>query len=480
MHTELVMGAIVGRKEELADLEEYCSSSKAEFICIYGRRRVGKTYLVENFFRDSFAFSVTASEDKRQRPQLRVFHAALCRFRSPHKTLPKDWFQAFEWLRDLLESDDVDLFDKRRRIVFLDEFPWFATKRSDFLMAFSNFWNGWASRQDDIVVVVCGSATSWIIKNLFENTGSLFNRVTRQIYLAPFTLRETEQMAEVLQLGWGREALLQSYMVFGGLPYYFEMLDRRKSLAQNIDSLCLDKRGRLHNEVPHLMEATLGDSPIHRSVLQLLATSKAGVRRTELAGRIESGTSGSLKRALDDLEKCGYIRKYKLLHEKQHPTVYQLIDPFLLFSFKFIENDSLSSWVQFSGTQAYYAWRGNAFELVCQLHIPQIKAALGVAAVETQCYPWTSSHVRPGAQIDLLIERKDKTINLCEMKCSDEAFTVDKECMSDMLRKRRVFQEETGTKSAVLLTLVSASGVKRNEYSRELAAIVSGDDLFDG
>lgn len=475
----LDMGAIIGRTTELADLDEYCSSSKAELICIYGRRRVGKTYLVENYFQGTFSFSATASEAKHQKPQLQVFHDALVRYGHMEHTLPKDWFQAFERLRDILEAEDVIKFDNYRRVVFLDEFPWLATKRSDFLIAFSNFWNGWASRQDDIVVVVCGSATSWIIKNLFENTGSLYNRVTRQMYLAPFTLGETEQFAHALQLGWDRNTLLQAYMVFGGLPYYLEMLDRRKSLAQNIDALCLDSHGRLHNEVPHLMEATLGNSPLHRQILNTLATSKMGIRRADLATLLEHGTGGGLKRALDDLEKCGYIRKYKLLHEKQRPTVYQLIDPYLLFSFKFIEGETPSSWLSFAGTQAYYAWRGNVFEIMCQLHIPQIKAALGIAAVETQVYPWQSSRSQGGAQIDLLIERKDNVINLCEMKYTDEEFTVDKECMESLLRKRRLFQEETGVKSAVLLTLISASGIKRNEYSRDLAAVLSGDSLFD-
>ncbi len=331
------MSLMIGRRRELDNLEEYCRSRKAELICIYGRRRVGKTYLVEATFRGRLAFEATGSEDKRMRTQLRVFHEALHEYGLSDCPLPKDWFEAFRFLRELLTHPDLPRTDEGRRVIFLDEFPWFATKRSDFLVAFASFWNSWASKQDDLCVIICGSATSWIIKNLFENTGSMYDRITRQVYLPPFTLHETEQMAESLRLGWSRDALMRCYMVFGGLPYYLDMLDRRKSLAQNIDSLCLDTRAPLRREVPHLMEATLGDSALHRDILRELAKVGAGVHRTRLEDVLGTNGSGSLKRALDDLEKCSYIRKYHNPYERNHPSIYQLTDPFLLFSFSFIE-----------------------------------------------------------------------------------------------------------------------------------------------
>lgn len=472
------MGLMIGRRKELDDLAEYCQSGKAELVCVYGRRRVGKTYLMENAFGGEFAFSATGSEDKRGRTQLKVFHSALREFGCRERAVPSDWFEAFERLKAMLESDDTVRSREGRRVVFLDEFPWFATKRSDFLYAFADFWNRWASKQDDVMVIVCGSATSWIVKNLFENTGSLYNRVTRQMYIAPFDLYEVEQMAESLRLGWGRDAILQCYMVFGGLPYYINMLDRRKSFAQNIDALCLDVRAPLRREVPHLMEATLGESPLHRSILRALSASKAGIRRKDLAESIAGSKSGTLKRALDDLEKCGYIRKYKNRYEDRKPTVYQIIDPFLLFSFRFIEGKEQSSWQELAGTQAYYAWRGNAFEIACLCHIQQLKHAIGISAVQTECFPWMSSESEPGAQVDLVIERADKVTNLCEMKYTDGEFAIDKEYEEDLRRKRRVFQSESGTTDAVLLTMVSAHGLKENTHSWDIAATVTADDLF--
>ena len=475
---EQCMGLMIGRQGELRDLEEWCRSRKAELICVYGRRRVGKTYLVECAFRDRFAFAATGSEDKRMRVQLRVFHEALRGYGDQERAIPADWFEAFERLRCLLEQPDVARTEEGRRVVFLDEFPWFATKRSDFLVAFANFWNAWASKQDDLCVVVCGSATSWIVKNLFENTGSMYDRVTHQMYLPPFTLRETEQMADALGLGWSRDALMRCYMVFGGLPYYLDMLDRRRSLAQNIDSLCLDVRAPLRREVSHLMEATLGDSELHRAILRQLAGVRAGMHRTTLDARLGTSGSGSLKRALDDLEKCGYIRSYHNPYERNHPSIYQLVDPFLLFSFNLLEGKELRSWAEFERTPSYYAWRGIAFETLCLSHIPQIKRAMGIGAVRTEEFPWASGSSSPGAQVDLVVERADGVTDLCEMKYADEEFVVDASYERELRRKREVFAQETGTRNAVHTALVCAIGLKHNTHSWDVTSVVTGDDLF--
>lgn len=472
------MGLMIGRRAEQADLEEWCSSRKAELVCVYGRRRVGKTYLVESTFRNCFAFAATGSEDKRMRVQLRVFYEALREYGDQGRAIPRDWFEAFGRLRGLLELPDVIRSEGGRRVVFLDEFPWFATKRSDFLVAFANFWNSWASKQDELCVIICGSATSWIIKNLFENTGSLYDRVTRQMYLPPFNLRETEQMADALGLGWGRDALMRCYMVFGGLPYYLDMLDRRKSLAQNIDSLCLGVRAPLRREVPHLMEATLGDSELHRSILRELAVRRAGMHRATLDERLGTSGNGSLNRALDDLEKCGYLRRYRNPYERNRPFIYQLIDPFLLFSFNFLEGREAQSWGEFERTPGYFVWRGLAFETLCLAHIPQIKRAMGIGAVRTSEFPWASGASSPGVQVDLVVERADGVTNLCEMKYTDEEFVVDASYERELRRKREAFARETGTRNAVHTTLVCANGLKRNTHSWDVTNVVTGDDLF--
>ena len=267
-------------------------------------------------------------------------------------------------------------------------------------------------------------------------------------------------------------------MVFGGLPFYLDMRDRRKSLSQNIDSLCFGPHAPLRHEVPHLMEATLGNSPLHRDMLAALSASKSGISRADLACKLKAGDSGSMGRALDDLEKCGYIRRYKSRYTKGKPFIYQLVDPFLLFSFKFMGKSEAASWSDFVGTPSYYAWRGNAFEIVCTDHIAQMKQALGIAAVQTEHFPWRSSRAEEGVQVDLVIERKDKVTHVCEMKYTNEPFAIDRACEADLRRKVDVFRSETGTRNAVVLTLVAANGLKQNVHSWDVASVVTADDLF--
>jgi len=472
------MALIIGRRQEQAKLREWCRSRKAELICVYGRRRVGKTFLVDKTFRNRLAFSVAGSEEKRMRTQLKAFHDALRAYGGGERAVPQDWFEAFRRLRAILQSPDVIRSEEGRRVVFLDEFPWFATKRSDFLAAFANFWNAWASWQDDLVVIICGSATSWIIKNIFENTGSMYNRVTRQLYLAPFTLRETQEMADSMGMGWGHDSILMTYMVFGGLPYYLDMLERSQSLAQNIDSLCLDVTAPLRREVPNLMEATLGDTPLHRDILGLLAGTRKGIHRTEIDERLGTRGSGSLKRALDDLEKCGYVRMYRNPYERGRPSIYQLTDPFLLFSYNFIEGRNVVHWSDYEWTPSFYAWRGNAFETVCLSHIAQIKQALGIAAMRTTEFPWASTKSDPGAQVDLVIERTDGVTTLCEMKFTDKPFVADKAFKESLINKHDVFVAESGTHNVAQMSLVTANGLKPNTYSWDVTSVVTGEDLF--
>ena len=473
------MGILIGRKQEQRDLEEYCLSKKAELICVYGRRRVGKTYLITETFRDELAFDVTGNESKKNRDQLNAFHQALRRYGCKESRRPSDWFEAFARLEELLGGEDVKRTMLGRRVVFFDELPWLAARRSNFMAAFSDFWNSVASRQDDLVIIICGSATSWIVKNIFQNTGSMYNRVTRQMYIEPFGLSQTEQMLRTLGFDWSRETVLLCHMAFGGLPYYLGMLDRRKSLAQNINTLCLDVRAPLRRETSLLMEATLNASQLHLDVLRTLSTTKVGIPRAQLVHELGVTDGGGVTRVLDDLEQCGYVRSYTNKYASHNPTIYQLTDPFLLFAFEFMSNESNPlDWVGFVGTPAYYAWRGNAFELVCVNHVGQILRALGISGVQTTCLPWTSSAAQPGAQIDLIIERADGVTNVCEMKFTNEPYVMTAEDERNMRHKAQAFRDESGTSDSLLPTLVSVHGLRRNAHSEDIAHVVDIDDLF--
>lgn len=472
---------LVGRKKEIDELDQCLMSGRPEFVAIFGRRRIGKTYLVREYFKGSFSFYVTGIADASMRDQLRAFGASLQAYGCSDKTIPKDWFEAFSRLIALL-SDEKTHRDSAsgRLVVFLDELPWFDTPRSSFKPALEHFWNGWASAQSDILLVACGSATSWILNNLVSNTGGFYNRVTRQIHLEPFTLAECEEFFRANDVAFTRQQIVESYMVFGGVPHYLNLIDRRMSLAQNIDRLCFAPYGQLRHEREFLFKSLFKGSGRHTAVVDELSKHKAGMLRTDLAATAGIGDGQPLTDALNELEQCGFIRKYRDFTKKKNGQIYQLIDPFSLFAAEFLAPGNISSWQSYIGTPGYHAWTGRAFELVCLLHIGQMKAALGISGVQTEECAWRSKAASPGAQIDLLIDRRDGVVNICEMKYSDRAFVIEAATERNLRNKLAAFAEEVAPDKALHLTMVTMHGTARNAHAGIVLNEVTAEDLFEG
>lgn len=473
---------IIGRKEELRELERCARSGKSELICVYGRRRVGKTFLVEQFFSGYFAFRATGVEGGKTRTQLKSFHQRLREHGDMNGRIPADWFEAFSRLESILASETVRRSPHGKIVVFLDEFPWFATAKSDFLMAFGEFWNRCGTAKGDYLFIICGSATSWIIGNVLKNTGSMYNRVTSQIFLNPFTLKESEAFFKDREFDWSRKQITQCQMVFGGLPYFFDLLNGNESLSWNIDMLCFRPHAMLRDESKRLLEATLRKSPVYEQVLEFLSRFPYGVKREDCF-RSLSIPQGTFARTIDDLAGCGYIQEYKNYHEKKNPLYLRLSDPFLLFHYSFLKEDSAMPFTSFSefvsDTGRYMNWRGHAFESLCLSHIRQIKTALGILGVKTVSYPWASRIEKGGAQIDLIIERDDMITDLCEIKYTDSPFSISADYERVLLHKRDVFRKETGAKHALKLVMISAEGIAGVAHTEHIARVLTLDDLFE-
>ena len=221
---------MIGRENEIKALRDAMESDKSEFVALYGRRRVGKTFLVSEFFNGKFAFHHAGLEGASRRETLASFREAIKKQGRPSCTRLTTWIQAFSELESLLEESP-----KGRKVVFLDELPGYDTPKSGFLHAFESFWNGWASLRKDILLVICGSATTWIIEKVIRNRGGLHNRVTRQLPIAPFTLKECEEYARYKHLDFDRTQIAECYMAFGGVAYYWSILQGGYSAAQNFD-----------------------------------------------------------------------------------------------------------------------------------------------------------------------------------------------------------------------------------------------------
>jgi hypothetical protein len=467
---------IIGRRRQQADLLDAFHSGRSEFVAVYGRRRVGKTFLIRTLFEREFAFHLTAVLDSDTNTQLENFAAALVQYGDADVSAPGNWRSAFLRLRTLLENAN-----RKKKVVFIDEMPWLDTKGAGFIPALEHFWNGWASARDDICLIVCGSAASWIIKKLFRNRGGLHNRVTRRILLEPFTLAECKLYFERAGLPSDGMSLLESYMFIGGIPYYLDLLSAKKSLAQNISDLCFSPSGALRDEFDNLYASLFRESHRHILIVGALGKKARGLTREEIKKATGLPEGGNLTDVLSELEMSGFIRKYVPFARKKKGALYQLIDHYTLFYFAFIKRSQSSDksyWMKMRETQAYRTWRGYAFEQVCLSHIEQIRNAIGVAGVITHAAAWRSEKSDPGAQIDLLIDRNDGVITICEMKYSDSEVAITKIMAANIRNKRNVFADESGTKKAVQVALVTPIGLKRNTYYDIAQAVVTVDDLL--
>ena len=470
---------LIGREREKDALEQCLLSNRPEFVVVYGRRRVGKTFLIREYFNERFSFYATGLTDEKTKGQLRGFNASLNNYGYEDKRIPADWFEAFERLRKLLESNIVYRDPvSNKRVIFLDELPWMDTARSDFKSALEYFWNSWASAQEDLVLIACGSATSWIITNLLANKKGFHNRVTRRIHLAPFTLAECEKLFELNGIVLTRAQIIESYMIFGGVPYYLNLMDSRLSLAQNVNELCFKEWGALRDEYHSLFHSLFDKPDKHMAILNALSKNKAGMTRAELSDVKEIGGGSVLTKDLRELEECGFIRKYSVTAKRRDDSFYQIIDPFSLFCIKFLGNKKFDSWNEYINSPGFNSWRGNSFEIVCFNHIAQIKSALGIQGIETAEYAWKGKSFGKGAQIDLVICRKDGVTNLCEMKFTNEEYALDAQEYKKIQNRLTQFREQTGSRDAIHVTMICGSGYKSNKYSGIIQNVILGNELF--
>ena len=476
---------IIGRKEEQRIFQNYLDSPKAEMVAVYGRRRVGKTFLIKSFFNNKFDFAFSGMYDTSKTVQLAQFKEHLERYSGLPQKRFKDWFEAFGALQAYL-----DTLQKDRVVVFLDEIPWLDTPKSNFLAAFSQFWNEWASVKDNFKLFVCGSATTWMLSKFIGDRGGLYGRVSRAIWLRPFTLGETEQfLKEVKGIQMNRYQTLRLYMVLGGIPYYLDMLEKQLPLPTNIDSLFFSANAPLQHEFDFLFRTLFKESAIHKKTVQLLAAKLKGMTRQEILSALKIKNGGSLTEVLENLIKCDFIRKYTAIGKTERESMYQLTDLFSLFYLRFSTDNSgrdESFFTNNADKGALTAWSGYAFEIVCLHHIAQIKRALSIGGVISSCHSWSCSSFTDksgvhwkGAQIDLLIDRSDDVINICEIKYSKDEYEITADYEERLRRRATLFENVTNTKKALHHTFITVYGIMPNSHSGIVQSQVKAEDLFE-
>ena len=472
------MTQLIGREIEQKLLRKYIDSERSEFIAIYGRRRVGKTFLVTETFGKQLDFDMTGVIDGNKDDQMVSFNLSL-KERGYEGNRVSNWYDAFEALKEVVKKKASK---KRHVIIFIDELPCLDTPRSGVVKALDLFWNGWATRQNNVKLIVCGSATTWIVDNIIDNHGGVHNRITHEMHIHPFTLHDTETYLTVNGFKWNRLNIAQAYMVLGGIPYYLSLLDNTQSLPANIDRLFFGRDAEMKKEFDRLFKALFKSPQAYVDIIQLLAANKKGLTRKEISEKLKKETGGHLSKLLDNLENCDFIRKYNVRERKINSNngIYQLTDFYIQFYHDFCRKHSTDEhfWENSINSPKQNTWYGLAFERLSMAHIPQVKEALGVQRIRTEYYSWRSKESVPAAQVDLIIERADQIISLCEIKYSKGAYTIDAKEEERLRNRMTDFADETKAKEAVQLVMITTYGLKENSHSSEVTDKVVLDDLF--
>lgn len=469
---------IIGRQREVGRLEAVMQSGRAELVAIYGRRRIGKTYLVREFFNDEFDYYATGVFEGSNAVQIDAFCDWLYRYAGIVRSSIKSWMEAFAALRDYL-----DTIKKKRIVVFLDELPWLDVPPGQFIKAFEWFWNSWGASKANLKLIVCGSSTSWMTDKFINGKGGLYNRTTERLYLAPFNLLETEQLLKHNGVDWNRQTVLDAYMVFGGVPFYLGMIQRNLSLDANIDELFFSENAPLAHEYHFLFRSLFRNYEFYIRIIDAISRKNMGITRKEIQKIAKIPDGGMLSTALSNLETCDFIRRYSAYGKKERDAMYQLTDLFVLFFKRFVENYNGKDphhWTNIIDNQSRRSWTGIAFEQVCLLHVQQIKQALGISGVQTDVCSWfyPGDEYTPGAQIDMLIQRRDKVINICEMKYSGSDYAVTTSEYKKIQTRRSTFAQISKATEALHLTLITPWGLKNNANSNIVNQTITMTHLF--
>jgi len=472
---------LIGRKKEKETFEHCLNSTESKLIAVYGRRRVGKTFLVRKYFDSKILFEVAGLHKGEMADQLRHFTSTLAKHgwteAAVHEV--RSWQMAFDMLERFIENKK----GKQKKVIFIDELPWFDTPRSKFLTAFQNFWNSFCSKRSDVVCVICGSAASWMIKKILKNKGGLHNRVSERIRLSQFNLNEVDQFLKEKGIKWSQYDIAQLYLTTGGIPYYLDAVRKGESVVQFVNRTCFSKDGILADEYNVLFSSLFSKSERHYEVVRALNTKKSGLTRNELIAKTNLPSGGTLTNVLNELEESGFIEEVVPYQQLKKKALFKLVDNFTIFYLKFMSSTNKKgnrNWGNLVKSQSWISWSGLAYERLCFAHLPQIKKALKLEVIDCTFSTWSTNSETKGAQIDMLIDRADRIINLCEIKFSNASFTIDKGYAKKLRNKLQVVSDYPSNKNkSVFLTMITTFGLNSNEYEKELVqSVIELEDLF--
>lgn len=465
-----------GRKKESDLIREYLQSERSEFVAVYGRRRIGKTFLLRTVLAEQATFCFTGMANISTSEQLQNFSLTLRQYEGEACNF-RNWQEAFYGLQNYLERQKSE-----KKVVFFDELPWIDTPKSNFIPAFEHFWNSWASARSDVKLFVCGSAASWMLNNVINSHGGLHNRITHQMLLEPFSLKECKEYFLANHFGYSDKEIAEFYMVFGGVPYYLSLMDKQLSVAQNIDRLIFSSTGELVNEKHNMFRSLFRRSEDYMLIVDTLSEKTYGLTRSEILEATKLNNNALFSKRLEELEECHFIRHYEDYSRRQRQVVYQLTDPLCHFWHKIVEKNNYQDpefWSHSILSPLYNAWSGLAFEILCLNQVQQIKQALGIGGIQSRVYSWRlAGDGDKGAQVDLVIDRADQCVNICEMKFSRAEYELTKTERERIENCINRFVERAEPHKSIRLTMITSYGLKPNTHSAIIQNSVTLADLM--
>ena len=454
---------IIGRARETKLLDRLIEENKSHFLAVYGRRRIGKTFLIRQHFAKHMVFEASGITEKDKEQQLENFWLTQYDFEKIKRAKPKSWLQTFQNLKEFI----ISLKGNKKKVIFLDEIAWFETPKSGFLAALDKFWNQFCVKRNDIILVVCGSAASWIIKKVVNNKGGLHNRLTCQISLQAFDVQETKMYLAKKGIRLVHTDLVKLYMIVGGIPYYLSFFENGNSVDQFVERVFFDKNAPLKNEFSNLYASLFKNYEWHESVVKSLASKQKGLTRNEILEATKLKSGGGFTEVLRELTLCGFVKEMLPIGYKKEDVLYRLVDEYTIFYFKFLmSNAKKANWQQFASSQTVKIWQGFAFENFVFKHISAIKKSLGISGILSQEYSWfyKGNADGKGSQIDVIIDRSDNCLNIVECKFHTTTFEMNAAQHQLLVHKKALFMEKTKTKKNVFVTLIASNGAKRNEF----------------
>lgn len=471
----------MAREEQIKLMTETLAKQRSSFVAVTGRRRVGKTFLIHGIYQKNMCLVVTGIQNATAQVQIKNFAQKISEYsgKAPDQKL-RDWQEVFLFLKQYLKS----LPKNKKQVIFLDELPWMSTNKSGFIQLLAHLWNDYLSHEKHFILVICGSATSWITQKIINDKGGFHNRITELIQLQPFTLAETKSFLREKKILLSDIAIVQLYMAMGGIPYYIENIKRGESPAAAIERMCFSASGLLKNEYENLYSA-LFDQPEHyEAIVATLAEAKSGLSREEILKKSKVEGGGPYTRVMNDLIVSGFVIEEKPFGKLKRGSIYKLVDEYSVFYHKFIKRNKKPQkgiWQVLSASQQYKIWTGYAFETLCYKHVEEIKKSLGIASVytESSSFRQAAKSGRPGFQIDLLLDRKDQVINLCECKFFDAPFEINKTYSVQLQARKALFKQVTGTKKSVFTTLITnQKHTSNSHFIDSIDAVVSITDFM--